>query len=51
MKDTKHGIHLKNIDYGWIDSFYNNLKLMTVSQIIGKHNSLDPKRGKKLLVR
>ena len=41
-------IHLKTIDYGWIDSFYNNLKLMTVSQIIGKHSSLDPKRGKTL---
>ncbi len=47
-KYNEDGIHLKNIDYGWIDSFYNNLKLMTVSQIIGKHNSLDPKRGKTL---
>jgi len=41
-------IHLKTIDYEWIESFYNKLKLMTVSQIIGKHNSLDPKRGKTL---
>lgn len=41
-------IHLKKIDYEWIESFYNKLKLMTVSQIIGKHNSLDPKRGKTL---
>jgi len=47
-KYNEDEIHLKNIDYGWIDSFYNNLKLMTVSQIIGKHNSLDPKRGKTL---
>ena len=41
-------IHLKTIDYAWIESFYNKLKSMTVSQIIGKHGSLDPKRGKTL---
>jgi len=41
-------IHLKTIDYAWIESFYNKLKSMTVSQIIGKNGSLDPKRGKTL---
>ena len=41
-------LHMTTIDYGWIESFYNKLKSMTVSQIIGKHSSLDPKRGKTL---
>ena len=41
-------IHSSLIDFDWINSFYNSIKLMTVSQIIGKHSSLDPKRGQTL---
>ncbi len=41
-------IHSRLIDFEWINSFYNSIKLMTVSQIIGKHSSLDPKRGQTL---
>ena len=47
-KYEEEGIHLKYIDFEWIDSFYNSIKSMTVAQIISKHISLDPKRGQTL---
>ncbi len=41
-------IHLKSISLEWLESFYNKIKLMTESKIIGTFSSLDPKRAKTL---
>ncbi len=38
-------IHLQNINFDWVESFYNKIKFMTVAQIIANFSSLDPKRG------
>ena len=45
QKYNEEEIHFQKIDFDWIESFYNKIKTMTVTQIIANFESLDPKRG------